>query len=239
MNNCNDHELSGTKQEKHPFRGRSRDDKKRLFAYMIHLAHPCFSAEEIIREWGDDIPLEALEFVEHFKRETPKRTVAEPVFKVIRRMPIRGWIAVLWVVIRLDFSYCGPVSQEILGMRSVMRQIRALKFVRIREEKEPRTSPYAQCALDAAALLNAAAGLTVVMREEREPRTELFMSGIKYLNSEDFRPIAAVIRPTELMTLDLDPGGAKTVAWGRALTQGLTMPPPRLRTYKTPSRFMV
>ncbi len=52
------------------------------------------------------------------------------------------------------------------------------------------------------------------MKQEREPRTEFFKSGIKYADPQDQDPLALATRPADLMTLDPDADGTQTAAWG-------------------------
>lgn len=62
--------------EEQPFEGLSLEEKKRLWVYMCHIAHPNLSPEDVERKWGkvlsdSETPtvFEALEIVKEVKRE--------------------------------------------------------------------------------------------------------------------------------------------------------------------------
>jgi len=70
--------------KRNPFEGLSLEEKKRLYVYMCHIAHPCYSADEINQKWGSvlsqsDMPtvFEALEIAEAIRRESNVRDSGE------------------------------------------------------------------------------------------------------------------------------------------------------------------
>ena len=176
-------------RQEHPFRGLSRDEKKRLFAYMSQLAHPCFSVEDIIRKWGDDIGpedrptvFEALELAETIREgreevSNQRKLNVRALLDAARRIPVRGWITIIWIMVRIVIVTCGD---RLAAMRA-----------------------FHVCQVDP-------------MWEAGKPRTEFFRSGVKCANQQDLDPLAQATRPKDFMTLDVDPDGSQTVAWGEA-----------------------
>ena len=98
--------------KRNPFEGLSLEEKKRLYVYMCHIAHPCYSADEINQKWGcvlsqSDMPtvFEALEIVEAIKRENNVRGSDEQtaVSKQDKRYSVGCVIGVIILILFIVF----------------------------------------------------------------------------------------------------------------------------------------
>ena len=98
--------------KRNPFEGLSLEEKKRLYVYMCHIAHPCYSADEINQKWGcvlsqSDMPtvFEALEIVEAITRENNVRGSDEQtaVSKQDKRYSVGCVIGVIILILFIVF----------------------------------------------------------------------------------------------------------------------------------------
>ena len=108
--------------EEQPFEGLSLEEKKRLWVYMCHIAHPCFTAEEIERRWGrvlggDEVPtvFSALEIAKEIKDEIrASDTSVQPKGVVVTKKSRTVWISIIifCVVFLLIGVLCYLLNKE-------------------------------------------------------------------------------------------------------------------------------
>ena len=89
--------------EEQPFKGLSLEEKKRLWVYMCHISHPCFTPEEIEKRWGrvlqgDQLPtvFSALEIAKEIKDEIlASATRAQPKGDGVAKKSRTAWLTII------------------------------------------------------------------------------------------------------------------------------------------------
>ena len=129
-----------------PFEDLSLEERKRLFVYMCHVAHPSCSADEINQKWGSvlsqsDMPtvFEALEIAEAIRRESNVRdsgeqtTVSKPDKRDTVGCVIGFIILIIFIVLIVVVA-----NEQIKAERRERAQVEERKKAEAERRKEER-----------------------------------------------------------------------------------------------------